>query len=129
MKKILLDNLSRRERQIMDIVYKLGKVTALDVQNNMPDAPSYSAVRTFLRILEEKQLLKHQQDGARYVYLPRVNHEQARRSAIKNLLQTFFNGSAESAVATLLDISKSDLTPEDFDRMMLLIDKAKKEGK
>ena len=122
-------NLSRRERQIMDIIYQLGQASAAEVLENLPDPPSYSAVRAMLKILEDKGHLRHKQQGPRYVFLPKVSREKAKRSAVKHLLQTFFDGSAESAVATLLDVSRSDLSNADLDRLNSLISQAKKEGR
>ncbi len=122
-------NLSRRERQIMDIIYQRGQATAAEVLANLPDPPSYSAVRAMLKILEDKGHLRHKQQGPRYVFLPKVSREKAKRSAVQHLLQTFFDGSAESAVATLLDVSRSDLSNADLDRLNRLISQAKKEGR
>jgi BlaI family transcriptional regulator, penicillinase repressor len=122
-------NLSRRERQIMDIIYRRAQATAMEMMENLPDPPSYSAVRAMLRLLEEKGYLKHQQDGLRYVYLPTLSREKARQSALKQMLQTFFEDSTEDAVATLLDISRSKLSKADLDRLSKLIDKARKEGR
>ena len=122
-------NLSRRERQIMDIIYQFGQATAAEVLDNLPDPPGYSAVRAMLKILEDKGHLRHKQQGPRYVFLPKVSREKAKRSAVKHLLQTFFDGSAASAVATLLDVSRSDLSNADLDRLNRLISQAKKEGR
>ena len=122
-------NLSRRERQIMDIIYRRAQATAMEMMENLPDPPSYSAVRAMLRLLEEKGYLKHQQDGLRYVYLPTVSRDKARQSALKQMLQTFFDDSTEDAVATLLNISKSKLSKADLDRLSKLIDKARNEGR
>ncbi len=122
-------NLSRRERQIMDIIYRFGQATAAEVLDNLPDPPGYSAVRAMLKILEDKGHLRHKQQGPRYVFLPKVSREKAKRSAVKHLLQTFFDGSAASAVATLLDVSRSDLSNADLDRLNRLISQAKKEGR
>ena len=122
-------NLSRRERQIMDIIYRKGQATVAEVMENLPDPPGYSAVRAMLKILEDKGHLRHKQQGPRYVFLPKVSREKAKRSAVKHLLQTFFDGSAASAVATLLDVSRSDLSNADLDRLNRLISKAKKEGR
>ena len=122
-------NLSRRERQIMDIIYQRAQATAMEVMENLPNPPGYSAVRAMLRLLEEKGYLKHQQDGLRYVYLPTVSREKARQSALKQMLLTFFDDSTEDAVATLLDISKSKLSKADLDRLSKLIDEARKEGR
>lgn len=124
-----LAGLSRRERQIMDILYQRGKASASDVREAMPDAPSYSAVRAMLRILEEKGHLKHQEEGLKYVYAPTVARDKAKRSAVQHLLDTFFNGSPEQIMASLLDVSSTRLTREELDRMSAMIDKAKNEGK
>ena len=121
--------LSRRERQIMDILYRSGKASASDVLNAMPDPPSYSAVRAMLRVLEEKGHVKHQEEGLKYVYAPVVARDKAKRSAVKHVMETFFNGSAEQIVAALLDVSSTKLTREELDRMAEMIEKAKKEGK
>jgi predicted transcriptional regulator len=121
--------LSRRERQIMDILYQRGKASASEVRESMADAPGYSAVRAMLRVLEEKGHIRHQEEGLKYVYLPVVTRERAKKSAVKHLLDTFFNNSPEQIVAALLDVSSTQLTREELDRMSELIDKAKKEGK
>jgi predicted transcriptional regulator len=121
--------LSRRERQIMDILYQRGKSSASEVKEAMPNAPSYSAVRAMLRVLEEKGHIGHQAEGLRYVYIPTVPREKAKRSAMKHLLNTFFNDSPEQIVAALLDVGSTRLTPEELDRMAAMIEKAKKEGK
>ena len=123
------EGLSRRERQIMDVVYRLGEATAADVQRELSDAPSYSAVRTFLRILEEKGHLKHREVGPRYVYLPCVSRAKARRSALRGLLRNFFDDSRESLVAELLDDGASRLSPEELDNLASLIERARKEGR
>jgi BlaI family penicillinase repressor len=122
-------NLSRRERQIMDAVYRLGQATAADVLENMPDPPGYSAVRAMLRLLEEKGYLRHDQDGPRYVYLPTLSRDKARESALKQLVQTFFDNSTEQTVAALLDMSKSKMSAEELERLSKLIEKARKEGR
>jgi BlaI family penicillinase repressor len=121
--------LSRRERQIMDILYRSGKASASDVLNAMPDPPSYSAVRAMLRVLEEKGHIKHQEEGLKYVYAPVVARDKAKRSAVKHVMETFFNGSAEQIVAALLDVSSTKLTRDELDRMAEMIEKAKREGK
>ena len=121
--------LSRRVRQIMDILYRSGKASASDVLNAMPDPPSYSAVRAMLRVLEEKGHVKHQEEGLKYVYAPVVARDKAKRSAVKHVMETFFNGSAEQIVAALLDVSSTRLTRDELDRMAEMIEKAKKEGK
>ena len=102
MAKALFGNLSRRERQIMDLLFQRGRATAAEVQEGLPEAPSYSAVRALLRILEEKGHVRHEQDGPRYVYVPKADRERARQSALKHVVQTFFDGSAEQAMAALL---------------------------
>ena len=123
------DTLSRRERQIMDIVYAEGRATAAQVREALPDPPSYSAVRALLRILEEKGHLTHESEGNRYVYLPTVPRGTARRSALENLLTTFFDGSPRDAMAALLDLGRDELTPEDLDRLSDAIEKARREGR
>ena len=119
-------NLSRRERQIMDVIYRMEKATAVDVMEKIPDPPSYSAVRAMLRVLEEKGHLKHEQDGPRYVFSPVVARDTARRSAMKHLVRTFFDGSTESAVAALL-MNESKLSRPELERLSGLIEKAKTE--
>jgi predicted transcriptional regulator len=121
--------LSRRERQIMDILYQRGKVSAADVRQAMEDAPSYSAVRAMLRILEEKGHVKHQAEGLKYVYAPTVARDKAKRSAVKHLLDTFFADSPAQIVAALLDVSSTRLTREELDRMSEMIEKVKREDK
>jgi predicted transcriptional regulator len=122
-----LSSLSRRERQIMDLLFQKGRATANEVQVGLPDPPSYSAVRALLRILEEKGHVTHAQDGARYVYTPRLDREKAKRSAVRHLVETFFNGSAEQAVAALIDTHGRTLGEHELDRMAELIAKARKE--
>jgi BlaI family penicillinase repressor len=121
-------DLSRRERQILDILYKNGRSTAAEVQAALPEPPSYSAVRALLRILEEKGHVRHEQDGPRYVYLPTVARDNAKRSALRHILQTFFDGSAEQAISALLDESSAKLSPAELDRLARLIDGARKSG-
>jgi predicted transcriptional regulator len=122
-------DLSRRERQIMEVIYRRGQATAAEVLDDLPDPPSYSAVRAMLRILEEKGHLRHEQHGPRYVFLPKVPREQARRSALKQLVHTFFDGSTEQAVAALLAQSDRKLSAAELDRLARLIDQARKEGR
>jgi len=122
-------DLSRRERQIMDSIYRRGRATAAEVLTDLPDPPSYSAVRTMLRLLEEKGHLRHEQDGPRYVYLPTVARENARVSALQHLVSTFFNGSTEQAMAALLELSDSDLSDEQLGRLQQLIESARAEGR
>ena len=121
--------LSRRERQIMDVIYARGRATVAEVRELLPDPPSYSAVRALLRILEEKGHLRHEQEGPRYVFLPTVPPEKARRSALEHLLHTFFDGSAEGAVAALLDLEASRLSPAEFERLAEMIERARREGR
>jgi predicted transcriptional regulator len=124
----LLRELSRRERQIMDFLYRQGRATAAEVQANIPDPPGYSAVRAMLRVLEEKGHARHEQDGPRYVYVPRVARERAKRQALRHLVQTFFDGSPEQVMAALLDDRSAKLSDEDLDRLARLIDRARQEG-
>ncbi len=121
-------DLSRRERQIVDILYTQGRATAAEVQTALPDPPSYSAVRAMLRILEDKGHVRHEQDGPRYVYLPTVARDNAKRSALKHMLQTFFDGSAEQAISALLDDSSARLSDRELDRLARMIDQARKTG-
>jgi predicted transcriptional regulator len=121
--------LSRRERQIMDVLYRRGRATAAEILENLPDPPGYSAVRAMLRVLEEKKHIRHEEKDLRYVFLPVVPREKARRSAARHMLDTFFDGSPEQAVATLLDISSDSLSKEDFDRLAALVEKARQEGR
>jgi BlaI family transcriptional regulator, penicillinase repressor len=124
-----LTGLSRRERQIMEILYQRGKASAAEVRERMDDAPSYSAVRGILRVLEEKGQVRHEAEDLRYVYLPVGNREKAKRSAVKQMMDTFFSDSPEQVVAALLDVSAKRLTSDQLDRMAQLIEDAKKEGK
>ncbi|MEO1171407.1 MAG: BlaI/MecI/CopY family transcriptional regulator, partial [Myxococcota bacterium] len=117
MGKKKLDSLSRREKQVMDIVYRRGEASAHDVAEDLPDDPSYSAVRGMLRVLQEKGLLKHRRDGARYVYAPVVSRARALQSQFKNLLDTFFTDSPESVVATLLELRGSELSDDQLESM------------
>ena len=124
-----LAGLSRRERQIMEILYQRGKASASEVREAMPDAPGYSAVRAMLRVLEEKGHVRHLEEGLRYVYVPIVTRDKARRAAVKHVMDTFFSGSPEQIVAALLDVSSSGLTRGELDRMSEMIEKAKLEGR
>jgi BlaI family penicillinase repressor len=121
-------HLSRRERQIMDILYRLGSATAAEIRTNLPEAPSYSTVRALLRILEDKGHLRHAYDGPRYVFTPVVSRPAAQKSALRQLLRTFFDGSATQAVAALLDMSARDLTDEELDKLGKLVEQAKGES-
>jgi len=122
-------NLSRRERQIMDVLYRKGRSTAAEVLENLPDPPSYSSIRALLRILEEKGHIRHEKDGAKYVFIPSVGRDKAKRSAIRHLLKTFFEGSPELVVAALLDVSSSKLTNQELDRLKKLIDESRERDK
>ena len=122
-----MDPLSRRERQIMDILYRRGSATAADVQAALPGEPNYSTVRAHLRILEEKGFLTHDEDGVRYVFKPVVPREKAGRSALRHLLDTFFDGSAERMVATLLDSEASKLSDDELARLSKMVRDARKE--
>ena len=119
---------SRRERQIMDVIYKLGKATAAEVHELLPDQPTYSTVRAKLRVLEEKGYVRHEEQGPRYVFIPTTPRDKARRSALQHLVETFFGGSAEQVVAALLDSSASKLTDKELRRLSEMIDTARKEG-
>ena len=118
-----LNELSRRERQIMDILFREGQGTASEVQTAMADAPSYSAVRAMLRILEDKGHVRHEQDGPRYIYKPVIARERAKRSAMRHLLHTFFEGSHEQAVAALLDEASTSLSEQELDRLAQVIER------
>ena len=120
--------LSRRERQIMDVIYRRGRATAAEVLDDLPDPPSYSAVRAMLRLLEEKGHLRHEQDGPRYVFLPIVARDRARQSALSHVIRTFFDGSATEAVAALLN-DGAKLSNAELDRLAEMIDKAREEGR
>jgi predicted transcriptional regulator len=124
-----LQSLSRREREMMDVVYRAERATAAEIRDLVPNPPSYSAVRATLRILEEKGLLKHEYDGKRYVYVPRVARDKAVQGALDHLVTTFFQGSAMSAVMTLLEQPGVEMSEEDVDRMTALIARARKEGR
>jgi predicted transcriptional regulator len=120
--------LSRRERQIMDVIYRRGRATAADVLEDLPDPPSYSAVRALLRLLEEKGHVRHEQDGPRYVFLPTVNRDRASKSALTHVVRTFFDGSASDAVAALLE-GDAKLDDAELDRLSAMIEQARREGR
>ena len=120
--------LSRRERQIMDVIYRRGRATAAEVLEDLPDPPGYSAVRALLRLLEEKGHVRHEQDGPRYIYAPTVNRERARKSALKHVVRTFFDGSATDAVAALL-AGEGKLDSAELDRLSAMIEQARAEGR
>jgi predicted transcriptional regulator len=119
-------DLSRRERQIMDVIYRRGPATAAEITADLPDPPTSTAVRTMLRILEDKGHIAHTRDGVRYVYKAVVDREKARESVITHVVRTFFNGSAEQAMATLIDKSGSQLTDDELSRLAAMIEKARK---
>jgi predicted transcriptional regulator len=121
-------DLSRRERQIVDALFRLGRASAAEVRAQLPDAPSYSAVRALLRILEDKGHVRHEQDGPRYVYMPTVARESAKRSALRHLVQTFFEGSTTQAMSALLDSSASKISDAELDRLRRMLDEARKRG-
>jgi BlaI family transcriptional regulator, penicillinase repressor len=120
--------LTRRERQIMDVLYRTGRATAAEVMAALPGEPNYSTVRTQLRVLEEKGHVGHEEEGLRYVYAPAIPRHAARKSALKHLVETFFDGSAEQVVAAVLGGEASRLSDEDLDRISGMIEKARKEG-
>ena len=122
-------HLSRRERQIMDVLHARQSATAAEVRAALPDAPGYSAVRALLRILEEKGYARHREEGGRYVYLPRVSRRTASRSALKRMVSTFFQGSVTDAVAALLEEADTNLSSVELDKLEQLIKHAKKEGR
>jgi BlaI family transcriptional regulator, penicillinase repressor len=123
------DTLSRRERQIMDVLYRLGSATAAEVQTNIADAPSYSAVRALLRILVDKGHIRHSYDGPRYLYAPIISRPVAQKSALKQLVKTFFDGSTSNAVSALIDMSGKDLSDAELDQLAKIVEQAKREGK
>ena len=127
MDKIFLHNLSRRERQIMDVIYHLGEASVADVLEEIPDPPGYNSVRVTLTILERKGHLKHRREGQKYIYKPVFISERASRSALKHLLSIFFEDSTPKILSTLLDMSASNLTEKDLDELSLMIQNAKKE--
>jgi BlaI family transcriptional regulator, penicillinase repressor len=122
-------SLSRRERQIMDILYMRGKATVSEVLEDLPDPPSYSAVRATLRLLEEKGYIRHQEEKLCYVYTPVLPRAKVRESALRRVVRTFFEGSVEQAVVALLKMSSGALTEAELDRLSKLIEQAKKEGR
>jgi len=123
-----VEDLGPRERQIMAIIYRLGRATATEVQAELPDSPSNSAVRGMLRLLEEKGHLKHEHDGPRYVYRPTANPVKVSQSAVRHLVKTFFDNSASSAVTAMLGMYEGRLKEDDLDRLEAAIDQARKRG-
>lgn len=124
-----IEGVSRRERQIMEVIYRLGEAGVAEVREGMPDPPSYSAVRAMLRILEEKGHLKHRQEGPRYVYSPVRSRADATESALRRVLSTFFDNSAERAVAALLDLSSTEMSDDELERLAEMIQAARGEGR
>ena len=120
--------LSRRERQIMDLLYAAGKASASEIQERLPDRPSNSTVRTILRVLERKGYVRHVEEGLRYMFLPAVPREAARASAMQRVLRTFFGGSAKEAIAAFLDPNAFEMSREDLEDLARMIERAKKEA-
>jgi predicted transcriptional regulator len=129
LKRNILANLARRERQIMDAIYARGQATVAEVLEDLTDPPTYSTVRAMLGKLEKKGFLKHEEHGPRYVYVPTVPRNKASVNALERTVQTFFGGSAPKAVAALLDLDSVDISDEDIDRMAALVEQARKRGK
>lgn len=123
------DGLSRRERQIMDALYKLGKASAAEIRDAIPDPPTYTAVRTHLGILQEKGHVKFESDGTRYIYEPVVAREEMGKVAVRNVVDTFFGGSVELIVASLLEQREANITDEQLERLAEMIDQARREGR
>src|ERR1700756_4977987 len=121
--------LGRRERQIMDVVFKLGRASVTEVQSELPDPPSYSAVRAMLGFLEDKGYLRHEQNGLKYVYIPTTDRQKARTSALEHLVKTFFGGSATEAAAALIELPDSGVPEKERLRLLSAIQKAKQEGR
>jgi predicted transcriptional regulator len=121
--------LSRRERQIMDLLYAAGRATAAEIVERLPDPPTYSTVRTLLKVLESKGHIRHEQDGARYVYLPVVPRDRAARRAMRNLVRTFFDGAPGEAVIALLDDAGGELRREELQRISALLAEARRKGR
>jgi predicted transcriptional regulator len=113
----------------MDVLYRKSRATAAEIMAELPDPPGNSAIRAMLRVLEEKKHIRHEAEDLRYVYMPVVPRDKARKSALKHVVETFFDGSTEQAVATLLNVSAQDLKTEDFDRLAAVIERARKEGR
>jgi predicted transcriptional regulator len=124
-----LSKLSRRERQMMEVIYRRGRASAAEVREGLPDPPSYSAVRTLLTILEGKGYVEHVKEGARYIYLPVQRRDRAGRAALRRVVQTFYDGSLGKAVTALVDLSGSRLSPDEIGRLSRLIQEARKEGR
>ena len=124
-----IQDFSRRERQIMDVVYRQGEATAAEVMSQIPEPPGYSTVRTLLGVLERKGHLKHHRRGHHYVYSPTTPVEKASNSILEHVMDTFFNGSASRVVSAILDISDAQLSPTEYDKILAIVETAKKEGR
>ena len=127
-KRPVTEDLSRRERQVVEILHRRGESTVTEIMQALPDPPTYSAVRSVLRILTGKGLIAHREDGPRYVYLPTVARDNAKRSALRHMLRTFFDGSAEQAISALLDDASTHLSDRELDRLARMIDQARRTG-
>jgi predicted transcriptional regulator len=127
MSRKLHTELSKRERQIMDVIYRRKSATAKEVMEKIPNAPSYSTVRKLLHILERKGFLKHIQDRLRYIYYPKIPHKKAMRSAVRQLMETYFDNSVEEAMTALIEYKSEGISDSDLDKMIDLIEKMKKE--
>ena len=123
------EQLGRRERQILDVIYRLGEASVADVLKQLPDPPAYDSVRTMIRLLEGKGFLRHRRLGVKYIYRPTQSHESASRSALTHLMSTFFRNSASETVAAIFDLSSDQLSDDEFKRLEQLIARAKKEGR
>ena len=128
MKERTLEHLGRRERQIMEILHRRGRANAADVLRDLPSPPTYTAVRGMLRLLESKGYVRHEQDGPRYVYFPTADTDRVSKSAVRNLVRTFFDNSASSAVAAMVGMYQDRWSEQDLDRIAALIDKARERG-
>ena len=122
-------DLGRRERQILDVIFQLGEASVADVLKELPDPPAYDSVRTMIRLLERKKLVRHRRVGTKYIYRPTQSHESVSRSALSHLMQTFFQGSAAETMAAIFDVSSNDLTDDELQRLEQLIEQARKEGR
>jgi predicted transcriptional regulator len=127
--KVKDEDLSRRERQIMEALYRLGRASAAEIREALTHAPTYTAVRTHLSILQEKGLVTHESVGARYIYTPVVPRDQMAKSVIEGVLQTFFENSVERVVSTLIDREDAPMSTEQLDRLAQIIEQARKEGR
>ena len=127
MSRKLHTELSKRERQIMDVIYRKKKATAKEVMEKIPKPPSYSTVRKLLHILEQKGFLKHVQDGLKYIYYPKIPHKKAMRSAVRQLMETYFDNSVEEAMTALIEYDTGDLSDKELDRLIHIIEKKKRE--